>query len=79
MKQLTKELIQTDNIEDENEIFLYEKQDAQCQNDLNLILHNRQQISTELIIVLYQQLIDFYLSTNLFHLYEQLKFGKYIH
>jgi len=52
--QLIKELIETDNIQDRNEIFQYENQVQEYkiqyekfQNDLKLILHNRQDILNE--------------------------------
>jgi len=53
-EQLIKELIETNNIEDENEIYQYKKQVNEYknqyekfQNDLKLILNNRQQILNE--------------------------------
>ena len=127
-EQLIKELIETDNIIDEDEIYQYQKQINEYrkqyenfQTNLKFILQNRQEIlnqyelnrnilqewllTTERLLKqqqpnnltilscqqllnehsnmpiekiksLNQQLIDFYSSTNLFHLYQQLKLEK---
>ena len=128
-EQLIKELLETTNIEDQNEILQYEKQVKEYQNqyekfqnDFKLILQNRQEIldkyeltknslqewlsttdrllkqqPNELTIssceqllnehsklpveqfkTLNEQLIRFYSSPNLQHLYEQLKLTKNI-
>jgi hypothetical protein len=129
-EQLIKELIETENIEDIQEINQlkiqvneYRIQYEKFQNDLKLILQNREQIlneyeikknfiqewlfTTDRLLKQYpneltfssceqllnehsnmpieqlksfnQQLIQFYSSPNLFHLYEQLKLDKNIH
>ncbi|CAF2993985.1 unnamed protein product [Rotaria sp. Silwood2] len=126
-EQLIKELIETNNIEDENEIYQYKKQINEYknqyetfENNLKLILYKREQILNqyelnknflqdwlfiterllkqqpnelsieicqqllnehsnmpiEQIKLLHQQLIEFYSSSNLNNLYEQLKLDK---
>ncbi|CAF4101504.1 unnamed protein product, partial [Rotaria sordida] len=126
-EQLKKELIETNNIEDQDEIYQYEKQINQYknqyntfENNLKLILSQREQILNEYesnknvlqewlltterllkqqpneltidkcqqllnehnnmpieeIKLLNQKLIEFYSSSNLKHLYEQLNLNK---